>query len=193
MLVRLAVDGVPRKSPGPSRLLDLGCGSGCLGISIADARDDLLVDCLDIDPLAVRWTAANARRHAVESRVSVRRADVFDSEWLDEARPPYEGLVSSPPYVPEALCETDLDPLPTGERRGAVVSGDGGWSFYERIAGLIPSILAPGGFMAIEIGYTDGLRIAGLFDGEMEALFIANDLSGTPRVIHGRRRASAAR
>lgn len=191
--MRLAVEGVPRKSGGPARLLDIGCGSGCIGIAIADRRDDLVVDCLDIDPLAVRWTAANARHHGLEDRVSVLRADVFESGWIDEARLPYDGLVSNPPYLPKDLCETDLDPLPTGERRGAVVSDDGGWSFYERIAGLIPAILAPGGFMAIEIGYTDGRRIAALFDREVEGVSIEDDLSGTPRVIQGRRRASAGR
>ncbi|MEU6669814.1 methyltransferase [Streptomyces sp. NPDC046727] len=64
--------------------LEIGCGSGALSVLGVKAGTYRSATAVDINPTAVENTLLNARRHGVESRVEVRRSDVFAS--LDEGQ-----------------------------------------------------------------------------------------------------------
>ena len=79
------------------RILDLCCGTGCIGIAAAHEVEDAHVTAVDFSDGALRVTRENVRRLGVQGRVAVRKADVL-------ADPPdgmgqFEILVSNPPYV----------------------------------------------------------------------------------------------
>ena len=58
-------------------MLDLCCGSGCIGIACAHAFPDARVDLADISPEALAVAQRNIARYALEDRVRAVRSDVF--------------------------------------------------------------------------------------------------------------------
>jgi len=76
-------------------ILDLCCGSGCIGIASAYAFDWAYVDMVDISPEAIDVAEENIQRHRLEDRVSVLASDLFQNV----PRRHYDIIVSNPPYV----------------------------------------------------------------------------------------------
>lgn len=79
------------------RALELGCGSGALGICVALLAQEARVDLVDVEPLAVEVTADNIVRHGLTTRVQVQVSDMFDG--VDPAVR-YDLVIANLPYVP---------------------------------------------------------------------------------------------
>ena len=73
----LLMDGVRPWIEAPARILDLCCGSGCLGILAARRFPDARVVLADIDPLAVATARRNIAAHGLGGRVETLRSDLF--------------------------------------------------------------------------------------------------------------------
>lgn len=138
-----------------SSVLDLCCGSGCIGIACAYAFPDALVDLGDISPAALEVAARNIERHHLEGRVRALRADVYDG--LDGER--YDLIVSNPPYV--SLAE--MARLPEEYRHEpelALEAGEDGMDIVARILAQGADYLRPGGIMVVEVGASAELLMA---------------------------------
>lgn len=79
------------------RALELGCGSGALGISVAFRAPAATVDLVDVDPLAVEVTTSNIERHRLADRVRAQVSDMYDG--VDPAAR-YDLVLANLPYVP---------------------------------------------------------------------------------------------
>jgi len=131
----------------PTRILDLCCGSGCIGIVAAHVFPGASVDLADLDPRAVDVSRRNVALHGLEDRVAVHRSDLFD------ALPPgrWELMLANPPYVDAA----DMGSLPAEYRHEPVrglAGGDDGLDLVARILEALPERLAPGGMLVCEVG-----------------------------------------
>lgn len=80
------------------RALEIGCGSGALGICVALRAPAATVDLVDVDPLAVEVTTANIERHRLTDRVRAQVSDMYDR--VDPAVR-YDLVLANLPYVPE--------------------------------------------------------------------------------------------
>ena len=137
-----------------SSVLDLCCGSGCIGIACAYAFPSALVDLADISSAALDVATRNIERHALESRVRALRADVY--EGLDGER--YDLIVSNPPYVSSA----EMQGLPAEYRHEpelGLEAGDDGMDVVARILAGGAEYLSPGGIMVVEVGFSADLLI----------------------------------
>jgi release factor glutamine methyltransferase len=67
----------------------------------------------------------------------------------------------------------------------ALDGGKDGLCFYKRIIKDIDSYLKPGGFLAVETGYDQAQRVAGLMEGKFKEVSITKDYSGIQRVVTG--------
>ena len=97
----LLMDGLRPWVEAPARVLDLCCGSGCLGILAAKRFGNARVVLADIDPLAVSTARRNVAAHGLESRVETVQSDLFASLVNDPL--PRAGLrvdAGSEPVVP---------------------------------------------------------------------------------------------
>ena len=174
-------------------MLDLGCGSGAIGLAIAQelaARGlGARVIGVDVSEGALAVARANARKHGL-TEVSFVRSDWFgglDASWRGRVHL----VVANPPYVgAEELA--GLDPVLAHEPRGALVAPDhdgvAGFADAAAIVAAAPAWLAPGGALVLEHGDRQGpAALAAARDAGLEAVD-RRDLAGRDRVLIGRRR-----
>jgi ribosomal protein L3 glutamine methyltransferase len=131
----------------PERILDLGTGSGCIGIACAHAFPEAAVVLSDVDDAALELAARNVELHRVGDRVSVVRADVFDG--LEQAT--FDLIVTNPPYV----NASDLSQMPAEfrhEPRGALAAGRDGLDVIRCVLADACDWLAADGLLVGEVG-----------------------------------------
>jgi release factor glutamine methyltransferase len=171
--------------PAEPRLLEVGVGSGCVGLSLLTCWPDATLLGYDVEPLALELTAENARGLAVESRLELREGSAFDARLDPES---FDLVVSNPPYVRSAEL-ADLEPeVRDHDPREALDGGEDGLEAVRRLVDLARRVLRPQGWLLFEHGYDQGesapalLRDAGFGD-----VVTVEDLGGRPRVTRGRR------
>lgn len=129
------------------RILDIGTGSGCIAVACAHAFPEARIDATDVAPGALEVAATNVRRHGLEDRIALHRADVYDG--LGDAR--YDLIVSNPPYV----ASRDMAALPAEYRRepaDALDAGPLGLDVAARILDGARARLTPAGLLIVEVG-----------------------------------------
>jgi release factor glutamine methyltransferase len=148
---------------GPLRSIDIGTGSGAIGVVLAKELPSARVTVTDIAPRALATARRNADRHGVAGQMEFLEGDLFASAVGE-----FDVIVSNPPYIPDDIYLL----LPAGirafEPREALIAGPEGVSFHRRIVGEATRRLKPGGWIFLEIG--EGQR------GLVEALFQQNGL-----------------
>jgi len=184
-LIELVTSSVADRS-APLRGLDLGTGTGAIAITLARELRASRWIAIDLSPEAAAIARANAARHGVADRVEVRTGDLFDPIASD---PPFDLIVSNPPYIPTSHITT-LSPEVRAEPRLALDGGADGLDLLRRIATLAPPHLAPGGLLAVEHGFDQAPAVRALLDAT-SAFTPAEtraDLAGHPRATFARRR-----
>jgi ribosomal protein L3 glutamine methyltransferase len=131
----------------PDRILDLGAGSGCIGIACAHAFPNAEVVLSDIDEAALALARRNVAGHRLGDRVRVVRADVFDG--MPDGR--FDLIVTNPPYV----SSSDLAEMPREyqhEPLRALAAGVDGLDIVRRILAQARVWLTPDGLLVGEVG-----------------------------------------
>ncbi len=130
-----------------SHVLDLCCGSGCIGIACAHAWPDALVDLVDLSGEALQVAMINVDRHEFSGRVHCHQSDLFSS--LEGKR--YDLIVSNPPYVDVE----DLSDMPSEfqhEPELGLAAGDDGLDLAWRILAAAADYLNDEGVLVVELG-----------------------------------------
>ncbi len=135
--------------------LDLCCGSGCLGITLALEAPSAQVDMADLSEDALAVTRKNAER--LGAQVSLHQGDLWDA--VDAKQ--YQLIVSNPPYIPDEDCLA-LQAEVMQEPPMALKGGMDGLDFYRRIAAGLREHLLPGGVLLLEVGFDQAERVAEL-------------------------------
>ena len=170
-----ALEALP--ASGPCRVLDLCCGSGCIGLTLAAEHPSLQVTLSDCSRDALDVSAANAARFGL--RVSMHRGDL--TEGLPQAF--FDCVVSNPPYIPSAECGS-LQPEVLREPSLALDGGPDGLDFYRRIAAGSAEILRPEGILLLELGYGEADAVSGLLaSAGFTGIKVRKDFSGLDRMM----------
>ena len=155
LLVEQAVGWLGEKSR--ARALDLGCGTGCIGLALA-RETGCAVTLADLSEEAVALARRNAAALGVEAEFLT----------LDMLQPPpaerqWELIVSNPPY----LTRDDMANLQREVRLEpamALYGGQDGLDFYRALAEHWIGALCPGGLLLVEHGVGQGQAVATLFE-----------------------------
>lgn len=148
-LVELALDLATEEEwrGKPIRILDIGTGSGCILLTLLGELGRATGVGTDISEGALATAGRNAARLGLEARVAWQRADLIDGI---EGR--FDLVVSNPPYIPSGDI-AGLAPEVRGfDPHRALDGGSDGLDFYRRITSGIAGALAPGGWVAVEVG-----------------------------------------
>lgn len=158
-------------------VLDLCCGSGCIGISVALACPQAEVHAADLSSGALAVTRRNA--DALGAPITLHQGDLFSAV----PGMTFDLIVSNPPYIPAADCKT-LQAEVLREPGMALNGGADGLDFYRRIAQEAPRQLTPDGMLFLEVGWDQGeaVRRMMLQAGFTQA-FLHADLQGIPRMV----------
>lgn len=138
-----------------TRLLDLCCGCGCIGIAAALTFPEASVTLSDVSPEALAVTALNVRLHGLDgSRVQPVVSDLFAG--LGDAV--YDVILTNPPYVDRA----ELAALPAEYRHEpmlALAAGEDGLAVVLRILRDAGRHLSPTGILVVEVGASNAALV----------------------------------
>lgn len=166
------------------RVLDLCCGSGCIGLSILSEKK-VSLDAVDISETAKRVFDVNADRIPVKSTPRFRLGDIFDDTFCSElSADKFDVVLANPPYI-NADDMNSLSDQVKHEPEIALFGGEDGLDFYRRIVPLSSSLLKAGGHLFLEIGYDQGAAVRALVEESGFITEVIRDLSGNDRIIHG--------
>ena len=157
-------------SPDRNQVLDLCCGSGCIGVALA-VRGGAKVTAADISANALDMTERNARRNGVS-------VELIRSDFLDEIEGPFDVIACNPPYLSMEDME-NRDATLRHEPELALYGGFDGLAFYHRLAKEYKRVLKPDGTLLMEIGMTQKDAVTELFPDAQCLL----DYAGRPRVL----------
>lgn len=166
------------------QVLDLGCGSGAIAISIAHERDGVSLVASDLSPAALAVARRNARRHELEGRIRFVCGDLcapFDPGA------PFVAVLCNPPYIASGDLAGLQPEVRDHEPRLALDGGADGLDVIRRLVDTIGAHLCPGGGLFVEVGAGQADEVAQLLHvaGFAEPIRIVPDLAGIPRLVIG--------
>ncbi|KGM96270.1 SAM-dependent methyltransferase [Clostridium novyi A str. 4552] len=174
------------KSKGYTKICDVCCGSGAIGISIGKYIENSIVHCYDISDIAIEVTKENINKFSLEDRVNVRKSDLLTV--AKEENKKFDIIVSNPPYIKEEVIPTLMDDVKEYEPYIALCGGVDGLDFYKKITNQSLQLLEDDGLLAFEIGYDQGEEVKELLiKNGFSSVRVINDLAGLNRVAIGKR------
>jgi release factor glutamine methyltransferase len=141
---QLVAAACARLAGRPSRVADVGTGSGALAVAIANVCPNVEVWATDISRSAVALARANVRRHGLEARVFVRHGDL-----LTLVPGPVDLIVANLPYL--AASTAARHPDLASEPTAAVFAAGDGLELYRRLVDAAASRLTEGGGMLLQL------------------------------------------
>ncbi|MBQ8182584.1 MAG: peptide chain release factor N(5)-glutamine methyltransferase [Clostridia bacterium] len=178
ILVEFAVDKIQKN--GCSVVLDLCCGSGCIGLSIAKLCPKTKVYCIDISDKALEYTRLNKDLLNADN-VTVVKTDVLESSGFYSLPRP-DIIISNPPYIRTSDIKT-LQPEIAYEPALALDGGEDGLVFYRALSEIWYPFINRGGYIAMECGEDQAKDIFSLFVDKAEKGKIVKDAAGLDRVV----------
>lgn len=161
------------------RLLDLGTGSGCILVTLLAEQPQATALGVDLSEAACLQASANAVLQRVEAR-----ADIRQSDWFQAVDGKFDLIVSNPPYIALSEMPGLSAEVRDHEPKMALTDGGDGLGAYRRIASDVGNYLTPGGRVLVEIGPTQAVAVAGLFEqAGLRQIRVVQDLDGRDRVV----------
>lgn len=169
---------------GPAIVIDMCCGSGNLGLAIADRVRHALVFSSDLTDETVSLARLNAQRLGLSDRVRVGQGDMFAGIDLMNVGLKADLIVCNPPYISASKLESERAYLLDKEPREAFDAGPYGIAIHQRLISEAPKYLKSGGWLAFEFGEGQDRQVNLLLrrSGHYARPEFACNAKGIPRV-----------
>lgn len=174
------------KGLGASRIIDLCCGSGCVGIAIAKNAPKANVLATDVSAIAVAMAERNANLHGLTDRMKFASGNLLESAPRGAA---FDLIVSNPPYIPTGDMASLAPDVRNFEPRLALDGGPSGFDVIDRIIAQAAEYLKPIGNLLFEIGAGQAAAAKDRVNSAANLQFVetVTDRDGIARVIVARR------
>ncbi len=157
------------------RILDLGTGPGTLLLAALNAFPNATGMGIDASDGALDVARANGER------IAPGRAVFRLGNWAEDIVECFDLIMCNPPYV-EADAEIEAQ-VRDWEPAEALFAGVDGLDAYRVLIPQLPALVAPGGMIAVEIGYTQAHAVSALFVAAGLNPHLRHDLAGRPRAL----------
>jgi release factor glutamine methyltransferase len=188
---RLVEEAVALLAPPDRRLLapvavEIGCGTGIIGITLAMEIPRLTVFATDVNPAAVKLTEHNAHTRGAGPRIHVLPGNRFDP-LPAHLKGQVDLVVSNPPYIREADIPGLAAEVSEHDPVEALSGGEDGLVFYRALVSGVSAWLRPGGHLAVEIGDDQGQDVEDIFCASgLEDIRVIRDYADRDRVVTAR-------
>lgn len=176
-LVEWVLDTVPAT---PASVLDVGTGSGAIGLTLKAERPDWQVTLTDISDGAAKVAQENAAR--LHSAVSIQVGDLLQPVSGQS----FDVVVSNPPYIDPAEVSVMDDDVVKNEPHLALFAAHKGLAIYERLAQQLADKVVTTSDLFVEIGYQQGPDVKRIFEAAFPTatVTIKQDIAGHDRMVH---------
>ena len=165
------------------KILDIGVGSGIIGITAALEVESSYVLGVDISEKALE-TAQKNKEILKVSNIKFLKSDLFENVEFKQ----FDMIVSNPPYI--SLNEVGImsDDTLLHEPSEALFAENDGLYFYYEICQKASDYLADFGYLLFEIGYKQGKNVAKIMASSgFKNIEVVKDLAGLDRVVIGQK------
>ena len=163
-------------------VVDIGTGCGNIALALAKERQQYRIIGTDISLKALKVAEFNAGRLGMKN-VEFVRGSLFKPLAGLGVEGKCDFIVSNPPYVTEAEWVKMPAEIKNYEPKKALVAGERGLEFIEKLVAGVRRFLKPGGWLLVEIGQGQKEAVLLLFGEGWESETSYNDLAGIPRVV----------
>ena len=182
-------------APSPAlRVADVGTGSGCLAVALAQELPHAEIFATDISPAALEVAGRNAARHGMAERVHFMETNLLEALLRDKQSngrqsPLFDLVVSNPPYIAQSEGEQLPREVREHEPHASLFGGPTGIEMYARLIEQAGSLLKSGGILVLELGYDSAERVRAIIAAlpAWTNISITNDLAEIPRVFAAQR------
>ena len=164
------------------RILDLCCGSGCIGLAVATRVKDARITLADLSKEALAVAKKNVANHHLAGRVNCVQADAMKPAPAFLGK--FDMIVSNPPYIDAADMKTLDKSVIDYEPHMALYGGEDGLDFYRSIVKNYTSALKSGGYLCFEFGEDQGNDICAILEANgYTILERTRDYNDTERAV----------
>lgn len=176
---------LPKKKKKDFEILDLCCGSGAIGLSLANACGNIKVTCSDVSQSALKVAKQNAQKLSLTKRVSFEEGNLlvpFKGRFKNKK---FDLIISNPPYIKTGVIQTLQTEVRDYEPMMALDGGLDGLEFYRKIIVDAADSLKKEGIMMLEIGHDQREEVLGLIEstGRFDYMRGLKDLAGRDRIV----------
>lgn len=176
----------------PWGFVDLGCGSGCIGLSLLKEYPQAKLIAVDLSASAVETAKRNAEALGVADRVQFVSCDAGDVDAVMSAYKDFTGkaqidvLVSNPPYIAQNDPQVEEN-VKKYEPNSALYAEEDGLALLKAWSAAFAPYLRTPGLMLMEMGMSQGAAMKQSYDSLkiFNEISVIKDLSGHDRVIRG--------
>ncbi len=173
-----------RVSIAQSRILDIGTGTGCVALAMAQEVPDCIVVATDIQGHNLALAQENAERHNLDGRIEFRLGSLFEPVSGET----FDIICSNPPYIPEGDAPRLSLDIMEYEDPIALFSGTDGLDIVRELVNQGQDFLTPGGYLLMEIGQGQYSAVANLLEENgYDDIGFQADLAGIERIAIGRK------
>ncbi|MEE8483907.1 MAG: peptide chain release factor N(5)-glutamine methyltransferase [Nitrospinota bacterium] len=179
----IMVDEILKRFNGDSiSVCDIGTGSGCIALSLANERPSWNITAADVSEKALETAIENARR------LGITKLNFIQSDLFEKIRGKFDLITCNPPYIAESDKESLQKEIVRHEPHTALFAREGGLEIIKRVVTDAPLFLKGNGRLYCEIGYGQKEAVGNFFSaGPWEKVEFIKDLAGHFRHVTGRR------
>jgi len=188
----LLVEKVIELSSGRKELIaDIGTGAGNIAVSLAKELPKAEIVATDVSQEALDAAEMNAALQKI-AFITFVKGSLFEPLEELQLQEKCDFVVSNPPYVSENEWWSLQEEIVKHEPKMALVAGEGGLEFIEKLIEGAPTFLKPGGYLCFEIGFGQREKVLPLFGDKWDDPQCFDDPSGIPRLITARQKILAS-
>jgi release factor glutamine methyltransferase len=185
-LIDKALSFFNSKTESALEVLDVGCGSGAIAVTLGALELRTRIRALDISPRACEVTKSNSDKENISERMKIE--NISFENWSSDQK--FDLVVSNPPYI--SLDSKDALPpeVRNHEPQEALFGGQRGDEILSRWLPKMAELLKSGGLLLCEIGYNQSAAVEeyARATGILENIGFLKDYAGHNRILHGSRK-----